>query len=47
MATVETRGVKKYYGDVAAVNGVDLPPKMASFSCSSAPRVAARLRCSA
>src|SRR5919206_739127 len=24
MATVETRGIKKYYGDVAAVNGVDL-----------------------
>ena len=24
MATVETRGVKKYYGNVVAVNGVDL-----------------------
>src|SRR5437870_4243448 len=24
MATVETRGIKKYYGDVVAVNGVDL-----------------------
>ena len=24
MATVETRGVKKYYGDIAAVNGVEL-----------------------
>jgi multiple sugar transport system ATP-binding protein len=24
MAIVETRGIKKYYGDVAAVNGVDL-----------------------
>jgi len=24
MATVETRGIKKYYGDVLAVNGIDL-----------------------
>ncbi len=31
MATVETRGVKKYYGDVAAVNGVDLSTKDGEF----------------
>ena len=31
MATVETRGVKKYYGDVAAVNGVDLLTRDGEF----------------
>src|SRR5262249_42460046 len=31
MATVETRGVKKYYGDVVAVNGVDLVTKDGEF----------------
>ena len=31
MATVETRGVKKYYGDVVAVNGVDLLTKDGEF----------------
>jgi multiple sugar transport system ATP-binding protein len=31
MATVETRGIKKYYGDVAAVNGVDLATKDGEF----------------
>jgi multiple sugar transport system ATP-binding protein len=31
MATVETRGIKKYYGDVAAVNGVDLIIKEGEF----------------
>ena len=31
MATVETRGIKKYYGDVVAVNGVDLLTKDGEF----------------
>jgi multiple sugar transport system ATP-binding protein len=31
MATVETRAVKKFYGDVAAVNGVDLLTKDGEF----------------
>ena len=31
MATVETRGVKKYYGDVLAVNGVDLLTRDGEF----------------
>jgi len=31
MATVETRGIKKYYGDVAAVNGVDLITRDGEF----------------
>src|SRR5262245_43089941 len=31
MATVETRGVKKHYGDVVAVNGVDLATKDGEF----------------
>ncbi len=31
MATVETRGVKKYYGDVLAVNGIDLMTKDGEF----------------
>jgi len=31
MATVETRGVKKYYGNIAAVNGVDLLTKDGEF----------------
>ena len=31
MATVETRGVKKYYGDVVAVDGVDLVTKDGEF----------------
>ncbi len=31
MATVETRGIKKYYGDVAAVNGVDLVTREGEF----------------
>jgi len=31
MATVETRGIKKYYGDVAAVNGVDLATREGEF----------------
>jgi multiple sugar transport system ATP-binding protein len=31
MATVETRGLKKYYGEVAAVNGVDLAIKDGEF----------------
>jgi multiple sugar transport system ATP-binding protein len=31
MATVETRGLKKYYGQVAAVNGVDLATKDGEF----------------
>jgi multiple sugar transport system ATP-binding protein len=31
MATVETRAIKKYYGDVAAVNGVDLIIKEGEF----------------
>src|SRR6266508_1961558 len=31
MATVETRGVKKYFGDVVAVNGVDLLTKDGEF----------------
>ncbi|HEY7319239.1 MAG TPA: ATP-binding cassette domain-containing protein [Candidatus Binatia bacterium] len=31
MATVETREVKKYYGDVAAVNGVDLLTRDGEF----------------
>ena len=31
MATVETRGIKKLYGDVAAVNGVDLATKEGEF----------------
>jgi multiple sugar transport system ATP-binding protein len=31
MATVETRGVKKYYGDVAAVNGIDLLTRDGEF----------------
>jgi multiple sugar transport system ATP-binding protein len=31
MATVETRGIKKYYGDVLAVNGVDLITKDGEF----------------
>jgi multiple sugar transport system ATP-binding protein len=31
MATVETRGVKKYYGDVPAVNGVDLLTRDGEF----------------
>ena len=31
MATVETRGIKKYYGDVVAVNGVDLITREGEF----------------
>src|SRR5574342_316195 len=31
MATVETRGIKKYYGDVLAVNGVDLMTRDGEF----------------
>jgi multiple sugar transport system ATP-binding protein len=31
MAMVETRGIKKYYGDVAAVNGIDLNIKEGEF----------------
>ncbi len=31
MATVETRGIVKYYGDVPAVNGVDLVTKEGEF----------------
>jgi len=31
MATVETRGIKKYYGDVVAVNGIDLLTKDGEF----------------
>ena len=31
MATVEIRGIKKYYGDVLAVNGVDLMTKDGEF----------------
>jgi multiple sugar transport system ATP-binding protein len=31
MATVETRAIKKYYGDIAAVNGVDLIIKEGEF----------------
>ena len=31
MAMVETRGIKKYYGDVAAVNGIDLIIKEGEF----------------
>lgn len=31
MATVETRGIKKYYGDVAAVNGIDLVTREGEF----------------
>ena len=31
MATVETRGVKKYYGDVVAVDGVDMSTKDGEF----------------
>lgn len=31
MATVETRGIKKYYGDVLAVNGVDLITRDGEF----------------
>ncbi len=31
MATVETRGIKKYYGDVPAVDGVDLATKEGEF----------------
>ena len=31
MATVEIRGVKKYYGDVVAVDGVDLVTKDGEF----------------
>ncbi len=31
MATVETRGIKKYYGDVLAVNGIDLMTKDGEF----------------
>src|SRR2546425_2806458 len=31
MATVETRGVKKYYGDVVAVDGVDLVTRDGEF----------------
>ena len=31
MATVETRAIKKYYGDVAAVNGIDLIIKEGEF----------------
>ena len=31
MATVETRGVKKHYGDVVAVNGIDLVTKDGEF----------------
>src|SRR5215470_6842764 len=31
MATVETRGVKKHYGNIAAVNGVDLLTKDGEF----------------
>ena len=31
MATVETRNIKKYFGDVAAVNGVDLSTREGEF----------------
>ena len=31
MATVETRGIKKHFGDVAAVDGVDLSTKEGEF----------------
>ncbi|MGH7424276.1 MAG: ABC transporter ATP-binding protein, partial [Candidatus Methylomirabilales bacterium] len=31
MATVETRGIKKYFGDVKAVDGVDLSTKEGEF----------------
>ena len=31
MATVETRGIKKYYGDVLAVNGIDLMTRDGEF----------------
>ncbi|KRT68444.1 MAG: ABC transporter, multiple sugar transport system ATP-binding protein, partial [candidate division NC10 bacterium CSP1-5] len=31
MATVETRGIKKYFGDVKAVDGVDLATKEGEF----------------
>src|SRR6266481_4508937 len=31
MATVETRGVKKYYGDIAAVNGINLLTRDGEF----------------
>ena len=31
MATVETRNIKKYFGDVPAVNGVDLSTREGEF----------------
>ena len=37
MATVETRGVKKYYGDMAAVNGVDLAHQRRRVSRAARP----------
>ena len=43
MATVEIRGVKKYYGDVVAVDGVDLVTKDGEFLVLLGPRVAGRL----
>jgi ABC-type polar amino acid transport system ATPase subunit len=45
MSFLQLQGVKKYFGDLRVIKGIDLSISAASSSSSSAPRAAASPRC--